>query len=379
MGEEQPVWLDPALWLKKSQEATSADVKRVLGLDSHGVAELSVLLSGSADDYLEAMAQKAQQITRRHFGRTVSLYVPLYVSNYCPGGCAYCGFASDRDQVRTMLSDSELDKELRALSEQGFNDILLLTGEKTKEASFDYLLHCVEEAAKSFHSVSVESFSMTEDEYAQLVAAGCTGVTLYQETYNAALYDELHRWGSKKDYMFRLEAPSRAMDAGMRMLGLGVLLGLDDPVREGISLYLHAERLLKKHWKSGVMISFPRICEQEGGYKPAFPVNDRMLARLIFALRICLPDVPLVLSTREGEKLRDGFAGVGINRMSVASRTTVGGYGAQEHGSGAQFEVTDKRDVQAFCESLKQRGLEPVFKNWDSVFQHQPLMHANGR
>jgi 2-iminoacetate synthase len=64
------------------------------------------------------------------------------------------------------------------------------------------------------------------------------------------------------------------------------------------------------------------------------------------------------------------MAGVGINKMSIASRTTVGGYdalpaGAQE----GQFEVNDDRDVTTFCTMLKQKELEPVFKNWDKVYR----------
>lgn len=368
MADGLPEWLDPSPWLVSSDLIDAEAVRNAIYSKSPGPAELAVLLSDEAGSHIEEMAQRAQAITRSRFGRTISLYVPLYLSNYCSGGCAYCGFASDRELVRMKLSDTERSSEMKALAEDGFNDVLLLTGEKTKEAGFEYLLESVKDGAGHFHNVSVEAFAMSADEYKQLHEAGCTAVTLYQETYNPELYDELHRWGEKKDYDCRLDAPSRAMEAGMRSVGLGVLLGLDDPLREALCIYLHAQHLLKKHWRSGVMISFPRICNQEGGYKAAYPVDDEFLARMIFAFRICLPDVPLVLSTRESAKLRDGFAGVGINRMSVASKTTVGGYSSDDNSSGAQFEVTDTRDVQTFCDLLRSKNLEPVFKNWDSVF-----------
>lgn len=368
MAAVLPDWLDPLPWLPDNRAVDEDSIRSAIYSHSPGPGELAVLLSEEAGKHIEEMARRAQAITLRHFGRTISLYVPLYASNYCSGGCVYCGFASDREQVRLKLSDGELVSEIKALKKQGFNDVLLLTGERTDEAGFEYLSGCVRIAAEHLHNVSVESFSMSSDEYGQLYEAGCTGVTLYQETYNPELYGELHRWGQKQDYAFRLDAPSRAMEAGMRSLGLGVLLGLDDPVRESICLFLHAQHLLKKHWRSGVMVSFPRICAQMGEYKPAYPVGDEFLARMIFAFRICLPDVPLVLSTRESARLRDGLAGIGISRMSVASKTTVGGYCSEEHGSGAQFEVTDTRDVDSFCAMLRSKDLEPVFKNWDSVF-----------
>ena len=97
-------------------------------------------------------------------------------------------------------------------------------------------------------------------------------------------------------------------------------------------------------------------------------MDDRLLAQIIFAFRIVMPDVPLVLSTREQPAFRDGMAGVGISRMSAASRTTVGGYAEKTSGQG-QFEVSDARDVAAICAMLRSKGLDPVFKNWDEVYR----------
>jgi len=317
------------------------------------------------------MAQHAQALTQHHFGKTISLYIPLYLSNYCPGGCAYCGFASDRQQLRRKLAEDELMTEINALKQKGFEDILLLTGERTEEAGFDYLLKCVSLAAGRFHNVTIESFAMTSDEYRQLANAGCTGITLYQETYDPDVYEKLHRWGPKRDYTFRLEAPARALSAGLRIAGLGILLGLADPVRDAVCLFLHIQYLKKRFWQAGILVSFPRICRQFGGYQPEYPVSERLLAQFIFAFRICLPDVPLVLSTREKPEFRDGIAGIGISRMSVASKTTVGGYSGAPASLIGQFDVSDTRDVETFCDVLRNKGLDPVFKNWDSIFQRQ--------
>ena len=209
---------------------------------------------------------------------------------------------------------------------------------------------------------------MTESEYASLAQAGCTGLTLYQETYDPALYERVHRWGPKRDYAARLDAPARALAGGLRRVGLGVLLGLGDPARDALCLYQHAQHLRKEFWRAGVAVSFPRIRPQSGGFEPEYPVSERRLAQIIFAFRICLPDVPLALSTRECAAFRDGMAGVGINKMSVASRTTVGGY-AGEAAEESQFEVSDNRSVEAFCAMLAEKELEPVFKNWDRAYR----------
>ena len=354
--------------ISQHSEPGTDEIQSAIATREPGIKTLQTLLSPAASAFLEPMAQRARQLTRKHFGKTISLYAPLYLANYCVSGCVYCGFASDREQPRHRLEKREVAAEIEALKATGLDDVLLLTGERCPEADFRYLRNCVAEAARRFHNVTVESFAMTESEYAELASAGCTGITLYQETYDRVLYRQLHRWGPKQDFQYRLEAPDRALAAGMRTVGLAALLGLSDPMSEALELYRHAEHLRKKHWQAGVAISFPRMCGQLGGYQPPHPVSDEFLAQMIFAFRICLPDLPLVLSTREAPRFRDGVAGVGICRMSVASKTSVGGY-RKPANTGGQFEVNDTRDVRTFCRAIQRKGLEPVFKNWDAVFQ----------
>ena len=148
-----------------------------------------------------------------------------------------------------------------------------------------------------------------------------------------------------------------------------ILLGLSDPIIDAVCLLRHAVHLQRIHWRSGIALSFPRLRPQAGNFAAMFPVDEAWLARLVFAVRIVLPDVPLLLSTRERPEFRDGMAGLGISKMSAGSRTTVGGYGGAESQTEGQFEVGDKRGVPEFCSMLRSRGLEPVFKNWDSVFR----------
>ena len=259
---------DPDPWLSLVQSADSQTVKQALSASSPELREFAALISPAADAFLEPMAHRARQLTRQRFGQTISLYVPLYLSNYCSGGCAYCGFASDHEQPRKKLSMQELEIELKSLRSLGFENVLLLTGEKTPEADFDYLRECVARTAEYFHNVTVEAFGMTTEEYASLDEAGCTGITLYQETYDRKLYADVHRWGAKRDYDFRLGAPGRALEAGLRSVGMGALLGLRDPMAECVSLFQHVEHILKHYWRGGVMLSFPRMCPHQGDYDP---------------------------------------------------------------------------------------------------------------
>lgn len=367
MNAALPGWLalDAA---GEGRSPTARDVAAALAAEEPGPRELAALLAPAAAPRLEEMAQRAQALTRRHFGRTITLYVPLYLSNFCSSGCVYCGFAADRRVPRRRLEPDEAEREMDSLKAMGFDEVLLLTGERTDAADYPYVRECVARAAARFDLVTVETFPMRREEYAGLVDAGCTGVTLYQETYDPGAYAALHRWGPKRDYAARLDAPERALAAGMRSVGLGVLLGLADPVRDAVRLLHHVIHLRRTWWRAGVSVSFPRQRPQTGGFAPPHPVDDAFLARLICALRLCLPDAHLVLSTREAAPFRDGMAGVGISKMSIASRTTVGGYGEPTADAG-QFEVNDRRPVGEFCAMLRARGLEPVFKNWEAVYR----------
>jgi len=372
-----PEWLDVEPWLARVRASGPADVEAALAADRPGLRELAALLSPAAAPYAEPLARQAQALTRRHFGRTIALYAPLYLSNYCVSGCAYCGFAADRRQPRHKLSPAEVEAELAALKQMGLQEILLLTGERTPQADVDYVRDCVRMAAEHFALVTVEVFPMTADEYRQLADAGCTGLTLYQETYDAERYAQVHRWGPKQDFLNRLEAPARALEGGLRLAGLGVLLGLAEPIADALRLYRHAVELEQRYWRAGYALSLPRLRPEVGGYRAAHAVDDALLARMIWALRLCLPAAHLTLSTREAPRFRDGMAGVGVSRMSVASRTTVGGYHhapAAEAGgcdglTPGQFEVSDRRGVDEFCAALRAKGLEPVFKNWDAAYR----------
>lgn len=368
MNTPLPEWLDISPW-RGTAAISHERVRASIYNENPDTRDLFVLLSPGGADLLEEMAQRARQLTRRHFGRTISLYAPLYLSNYCSGGCVYCGFAADRGRKRNRLELDEVRDELDSLRCKGFSEILLLTGERHPKADLEYVLTCIRMAAEMFANVTIEMFPMSTEEYARLVEAGCTGVTLYQETYDPVVYDRMHRWGPKKDFLSRLEAPERALAAGMRSMGIGALLGLANPVDEALRLYLHARRLQRIYWRSAVSISFPRIRPQEGEFQPPFPVQDRLLAQMIFAFRILLPDAHLVLSTREGRNFRDGMVGLGVSKISAGSRTTVGGYAENHAESYGQFDVSDGRSVEEICAMLREHDLEPVFKNWDSVYR----------
>jgi len=360
-----------ARWRRRLDQIDGGSVQRALKSTpgTYNLEKLMALVCPAAEDYLEEMAQAAHRLTLQRFGKTIRLYAPLYLSNYCVNSCLYCGFNKNTDFQRTRLTVSQAVEEADVIAAEGFRDILLVSGEDKRWVSVDYLCELAGRLREKFSCISIEVYGMTRDEYATLFEAGIEGVTLYQETYDRGAYAHYHPAGPKSDYENRLTAPDRMAQAGMREIGLGVLLGLTDWRVETLALAEHAHYLIKKYWRSHISFSFPRL-------RPAYSVtdeqfrhrlSDRSLVQMITALRLCFADAGLVLSTRESASLRDNLLGLGITRISAGSRTNPGGYTGRTEAV-RQFEIDDTRSPAQVAAMIKARGLEAVWKDWDCAF-----------
>lgn len=347
-----------------ARSATAADVDRALAADHPALADFAALLSGAAADRLEDLAQKAHRITLARFGATVRLFSPLYLSNECVSTCTYCGFSANNDIRRRTLTPSEVAAEAAELHRRGFRHVLLVSGEHARIVSKDYLVECVTKVAPMFAQVGVEVQVWDTDTYRRMVEAGADGVVVYQEVYDRDTYASVHLKGKKRNYPWRLAAPDRAAAAGMRRLGIGALLGLHHDWRsEAISVAAHGRALIHRWWRCEVQISLPRLRPAAGGYEPADPVSDADLVQLLCALRICLPDVGISMSTRETAALRDALVPLGVTTMSAGSHTEPGGY-AESSDSEPQFEISDSRSPAEVASALRASGYEPVWKDW---------------
>jgi 2-iminoacetate synthase len=316
---------------------------------------------------LEDLAQRARLATRQRFGKTMELYAPLYISNYCSSACSYCNFSARNKKInRKNLSISEAEREMSALKQRGLDEVLLLTGEMEDERRVDFLSPYISLASQYFTKVGLEIFPASTEEYKVLQKLGISYVTVYQETYNRDVYARVHKSGRKRDFAYRFDTPNRVLASGIRGVGMAILLGLAEPVQDFWVLSEHVRALKSKYWDRDFSISFPRIKDRSVHY----PVSDKFLARAIFLFRLLFPDLTMVLSTRESGSFRNGMAGLGINKMSAGSRTTVGGYCAEQIATdrGGQFEIEDMRNIQEVRASLREKGLSPILKNHDRIF-----------
>ena len=346
---------------------TQSDVERSLASRHPSPDGLMSLLSPAADAFIEELAQRAHRVTQQRFGRVISMFAPLYLSNFCTNSCVYCGFNTHNPVGRSALTVEQALAEGRYVHRLGFRHLLLVSGEAPHIVAMDYLKDVVDSLRSLFASLSIEIYPLPTDDYRELIARGVDGLVVFQETYNEAHYPGFHPAGKKRDYRWRLETPDRGGEAGFRRLGLGALLGLDDWRVEGFFLGMHARHLMRRFWKSQISISFPRLRPAAGAFEPPLPVSDSHLVQLLTALRVFLPDAGLVLSTRESADLRDHLIPLGITSMSAGSRTDPGGYTHVAEAE-AQFEIADERSPQAVAEMLRQKGYEPVWKDWDGAF-----------
>lgn len=373
--------------------ATDAEsILAPLGLPlTPNVAAFARDLAPVDDDRLESMARRARAVSRRHFGRAMRLFAPLYLSNECINSCTYCGFSRENAILRVTLEADQVLGEARHLLAEGFRNILLVAGEHPKFVSNGYLEEVIRRLAPEVPALAIEVAPMETEDYLPLVRAGAEGLVVYQETYHRPTYSALHLAGPKKDFDWRLACPERGHAAGFRRIGIGALFGLWDWREEAIALAAHLDHLQRVCWRSHLTVSMPRMRPAAGGFQPSHPLADREFVQMLCAFRLHFPRTGIVLSTREPASLRDAVAPLGVTLMSAGSHTEPGGYTGlgrealhltvrgravacdtpDDALATEQFATSDQRSPREVADRLRELGLDPVWKDWDRAILGQ--------
>lgn len=347
---------------------TEQDVKCALSKEHLTVDDFMALISPAASPFLEEMAQLSQHYTQQRFGKTMSIFVPLYLTNSCTNHCIYCGFQHDNPMERTILNEHEIVDEYVAIKKLApFENLLLVTGENPAKAGVAYIERALILAKPYFSNLQIEVMPLKVEEYERLTHAGLNGVICFQETYNRARYKVYHPRGMKSKFEWRLDGFDRMGQAGVHRIGMGALIGLEDWRTDVTMLAHHLRHLQKNYWKTKYSVNFPRMRPSEGHFQPNVIMSDRELAQLTFAFRIFDHDVDISYSTRESAELRNNMATLGVTTMSAESKTEPGGYFTYPQAL-EQFTISDNRSATEVVHDLKALGLEPVWKDWDQIF-----------
>lgn len=347
---------------------TEHDVIAALNKEVLTVEDFMALISPAAELYLEQMARLSMKYTQERFGKTISMYIPLYISNACTNFCVYCGFNHNNKFERTTLTEEQIEAECKAIRELGpFENLLIVTGEHPAIAGVDYIEKALKIARPYFNNLSIEVMPLKSEDYYRLTQSGLNGVVCFQETYNKARYNVYHPKGMKSIFDWRVNGFDRMGMAGVHKIGMGVLIGLEDWRTDVAMMAYHLRYLQKKYWKTRYSVNFPRMRPSESGFQPNVTMTDKQLAQITFAFRIFDHDVDISYSTRENPTFRENMMKLGVTSMSAGSKTEPGGYThAQE--ALEQFHVSDERSPIDVANDIRSLGYEVVWKDWDKVF-----------
>jgi 2-iminoacetate synthase len=351
-------------WRQKFNDSdyTAQEVKKALAKEHLEPEDFMALLSKAALPFLEEMAQKAHLVTRRHFGNSINLFTPIYFANYCENYCIYCGFNCHNNIHRARLTDSELHQECAGIAKTGLEEVLMLTGESRTMSDLHYIGNAVKIARQYFRNVGMEIYPVNSDEYTYLHECGADFVTVFQETYNSDKYATLHLAGNKRIFPYRFYSQERAILGGMRGVGFGALLGLDDYQKDALCEGMHAYLLQRKYPHAEISLSCPRLRPIINNDKiNPKDVHEKQLVQMICAYRLFLPYACIVVSSRESATFRNNIIKIAATKISAGVCTGIGGHiTANEQKGDEQFEISDTRSFAEIYQAVKSENLQPV-------------------
>ncbi len=343
---------------------TASDVQYAIYNENRTLDDFGALLSPAALPFLEEMAQMAQKETRRQFGNSVMMFTPLYIANYCENYCIYCGFNCHNKIRRARLDRDGIEREMKAISRSGLQEILILTGESPNMSDVTYIGEACKIARKYFKVIGLEVYPANSADYRYWHQCGADYVTVFQETYHAEKYETLHLAGKKRIFPYRMNAQERALKGGMRGVGFAALLGLDDFRKDAFATGVHAYLLQRKYPQAEIAFSCPRLRPIINNERiNPMDVHEAQLLQVVCAYRLLLPFASITISTRECKRVRDNLIQICATKISAGVDVGIGGRSGEEKGD-EQFEIDDTRNVQEVYDAILAAGLQPVMSDY---------------
>ncbi len=334
--------------------------------------ETAVLLAIKDPALWQEVFTAARKLKNDVYGNRIVLFAPLYVGDKCINNCAYCGFrSSNRDAVRKTLTDDELHSELVALEEQGHKRLILVWGEHPDYSPEEMarvvgIVYSTKVGKGEIRRVNINAAPLDVEGYRTMKAVGIGTYQVFQETYHHPTYRAVHPANTRKgDYVWRLTAHDRAMEAGVDDVGIGALFGLYDWRFEVLGLLAHTIHLEERCGVGPHTISFPRVnVASNVQLDRSHFVSDEDFKKVIAVLRLSVPYTGMILTARETPELRRECLQLGVSQIDAGSRIELGAY--QEcrdkecqQLEREQFELHDTRPLDAVVGELIQDGYIP--------------------
>lgn len=347
-------------------------IAKSLAKEALSVEETAALVMAHEPELVEEIFAAARQLKQQVYGNRIVLFAPLYIGNNCVNDCSYCSFKrSNKGMVRRTLSHREIREQVVALQDKGHKRLILAFGEH-RQYDPRFIADTVRTvyATRSGHGeirrVKINAAPLDHEGYAAIREAGIGTYQIFQETYHQPTYARVHPGNTPKgDYLYRLHGLSRAFEAGLDDVGLGVLFGLYDWRFEVLGLVSHALHL-QHHYQVGPhTISFPRLRPAHGvEVDSRYLVDDSDFKRIIAILRLAVPYTGLILTARETPEVRRELMAFGVSQIDAGSRIELGGYteaGDAQVMEREQFCLGDIRSLDEVMGELMTDGYLPSF------------------
>lgn len=363
-----------------SPERIRAILKKAHDINLMPSEDVAALVNVTDPALRKEVYDAACEIKKQVYDNRLVTFAPLYCGSKCVNRCKYCGFCSDNPEVeRRVLSMDEIKKEASVLAGKiGHKRLVMVYGEHP-ETDAQYIadsmkaVYSVKIPTKhgfgQIRRVNINAAPLPIDDLKLLQEAGIGTYQVFQETYHKKTYREVHPKGTLKgNYLWRLYALHRSMDAGIDDVAVGALFGLYDWKFEVMGLVAHAADLEKRYGLGPHSVSVPRLEPAEGTDFSWVKhwVNDDDFKYLVAVLRVAIPYAGLIVTNREKPAMLDSVIDM-ITQRDADSRIGIGAYAdafpdesdtsdGHQESERQQFVLGDMRSLDTVVQESIKRG-----------------------
>ncbi len=365
--------------LEKNKNPDQSFIRHILdkslSIQTLAPDETAALLNVTSPELWEEIFSAALEVKKKVYDNRIVFFAPLYCSNLCINNCAYCGFReANSREVRRILTLEEIRRETSSVLNEGHKRLVLVFGEHQR-SDVEYMaaavkaVYSVEETAPvsghpaSIRRVNINAAPMEIAKLKILKEAGIGTYQVFQETYHHETYRSVHPSNTiKGDYLWRLYALHRAMEAGLDDVAIGALFGLYDWRFEVMGLLYHALDLEKQFGIGPHTISFPRMTPASGSTLSSdspWHVSDDDFKKLVAVLRLSVPTAGMIVTAREKAEIKREVIKLGCTQTDASTRIGIGAYSDQkteQNTDTEQFTIGDPRDLDDVIREVGRMG-----------------------
>lgn len=257
--------------------------------------ELESLITDTHEDTAVLLAERADSIRKKYYGRKVFLRGLIEISSYCKNDCFYCGIRRSCKSAQRYRLDRE---QILDCAEIGYNlglRTFVMQGGEDAFFTDDYICGIVSELRRRYPDCAI-TLSLGErsaESYRKLKAAGADRYLLRHETASEELYNKIHPNEMSLDN--RIKCLYNLMETGFQT-GAGFMVGVPWQTSADLVKDLRFLQDLQPH-----MIGIgPFIPHKDTPFRDEKSGSFELTIRMLGILRLMFPKVLLPATTALG-------------------------------------------------------------------------------